>query len=709
MRFRRGVTWATMIVMLAALLGGALLSAPSVAASGLSWLAAANLPSAPDAAAVAAGPGGKIYAIGGGELSPSAAVSIYDPATNSWAAGPPLPAPRYRAGAAAGPDGTVYVFGGFIGGSNDATNTVLALAPGAMSWTTMAAMPFSAADVAVTAGANRLIYVAGGFAAYCPGACGSLANFAAYDTATNQWVSLPNLPTSVEGAAAVTAPNGKIYVVGGFTGGSQVGNFVSGIQVFDPAADLWLTINAPFATPRAHLGAAIIPDGTIYAIGGFGGQVVSQALNSVETFNIDSSTSWASGPSLQLARGFDGVVTGADGTIYAVGGDSAPITPTSTVEALPFVSLALGAPTSAAAGTAFDATVAATNLGGSTNPAFPLTVKVTSSDGSATLPSPLTFAAAGSQTVPVTVEALGAQTLSVTDVANALVTASASVTVSQQAQTIDFAPLPNMTYGVAPVTLSATASSGLPVSFSASGECSVAQDLATGAWTMTVTGAGNCSITATQPGNDAYQSAPSVTRSFTVAPATLKVTADNLSKMVGAPNPPLTYAITGFVNGDTSAVVSGQPDLTTTATMASGPGVYPIEISQGTLVAANYQFAFVNGTLTVGYRVCPQYDQRQAKHVGSTYPIVVTLCDGQGANLSSPSLTLHATQVTNTATGSTYPVQSPGNSQPGNNFRYTDGQYQFNLKTTGLPSGSYTLSFTSSGDPSTYTVGFAVK
>src|SRR5262249_48962875 len=47
------------------------------------------------------------------------------------------------------------------------------------------------------------------------------------------------------------------------------------------------------------------------------------------------------------------------------------------------------------------------------------------------------------------------------------------------------------------------------------------------------------------------------------------------------------------------SVVSGSPSLTTTATDTSPGGNYPIVVSQGTLSAANYTFAFKNGTLTV--------------------------------------------------------------------------------------------------------------
>src|SRR5262249_45666349 len=79
----------------------------------------------------------------------------------------------------------------------------------------------------------------------------------------------------------------------------------------------------------------------------------------------------------------------------------------------------------------------------------------------------------------------------------------------------------------------------------------------------------------------------------------LTVKANSFSILQGDPLPTLTATITGFVNGDTPAVVTGAASLTTTATSASDAGSYPITVSAGTLTAANYMFTFVNGTLMV--------------------------------------------------------------------------------------------------------------
>lgn len=78
------------------------------------------------------------------------------------------------------------------------------------------------------------------------------------------------------------------------------------------------------------------------------------------------------------------------------------------------------------------------------------------------------------------------------------------------AQQIDFAPLPGRTYREPDFTIAATATSGLPVSFSASGACSVSGT------TVHITSVGPCTITATQPGDDTYAPADPVMQTFAV-------------------------------------------------------------------------------------------------------------------------------------------------------------------------------------------------
>ena len=205
-------------------------------------------------------------------------------------------------------------------------------------------------------------------------------------------------------------------------------------------------------------------------------------------------------------------------------------------------------------------------------------------------------------TIDFSPQSAGTLSESVSLVDNALNQSSATQAVSisgvgtpgKTAQTISFAALPNVTYPVSPVTLAATASSGLAVSYSVTGPASVAGS------TLTVTGAGTVAVTASQAGNATYGAASPVMRSFTVAPVALTVTANDVSRGYDEPNPAFSVSFTGFVNGDSAGVVSGAASLTTTATEASPVGSYPIVPAVGTLAAANYSFgSFVDGTLSV--------------------------------------------------------------------------------------------------------------
>lgn len=162
------------------------------------------------------------------------------------------------------------------------------------------------------------------------------------------------------------------------------------------------------------------------------------------------------------------------------------------------------------------------------------------------------------------------------------------------AQTITFTAIPEVAYGANAITLKATASpSNLPVSFSASGPAQIQGN------TLVISGAGTVVVTATQPGNATYGPAPPVTQSFTVAPAPLMITPVNVSRPYGAANPAFNYTATGFVGGDTAAVLTGAPIFAITATPASNAGTYPITVIQGNLFAANYTFKFGTGTLTI--------------------------------------------------------------------------------------------------------------
>jgi len=178
--------------------------------------------------------------------------------------------------------------------------------------------------------------------------------------------------------------------------------------------------------------------------------------------------------------------------------------------------------------------------------------------------------------------------------------ATVSITVlsgsTQSSQTISFpAPATPVTYGASGITLGATSSSSLPITYSLTGPGSLSGS------TLSFTGAGSVVVTASQAGNSTYSAATPVQQTIVVNPAVLTVAVSGApSRYYGQANPSFAYSIGPFVYGDTqTSATTGAPTLTTTATPMSAAATYPITVSQGTLAASNYTFNLVNGQLTV--------------------------------------------------------------------------------------------------------------
>lgn len=177
-------------------------------------------------------------------------------------------------------------------------------------------------------------------------------------------------------------------------------------------------------------------------------------------------------------------------------------------------------------------------------------------------------------------------------------------------------PMPaNITYGTALGGAQLNAATGLAGSFI----------YTPAAGTVLPAGAHELSVVFTPDDTVKYRSA-SGSVSLTVDPAGLQVKADDKVRTFGTPNPPLTYSITGFVQGETPAVLTGAPELSTVATIGSSPGSYPIAVAQGTLSAANYSFTFVPGTLAILGSAASTLVQ----HVGLTDPISEGFVDRGG-------------------------------------------------------------------------------
>jgi hypothetical protein len=124
-------------------------------------------------------------------------------------------------------------------------------------------------------------------------------------------------------------------------------------------------------------------------------------------------------------------------------------------------------------------------------------------------------------------------------------------------QTISFSSLFNKTYGDAPFTVSATTSSGLPVSFSiVNGPANISGS------NIDITGAGTVTVKASQSGNTNFNAATDVIQNFNVAKADQTITWTNPANIVyGIALSPtqLDATVTGVVNGTSTGALIYNP------------------------------------------------------------------------------------------------------------------------------------------------------
>ncbi|MBL8058839.1 MAG: proprotein convertase P-domain-containing protein, partial [Anaerolineales bacterium] len=161
---------------------------------------------------------------------------------------------------------------------------------------------------------------------------------------------------------------------------------------------------------------------------------------------------------------------------------------------------------------------------------------------------------------------------------------------------------------------------------------------------------------------------------LTVTPAPLTVTANNQSKAYGAVLPALTVGYSGFVNGETLAVLDVLPTAGTTATQSSPAGTYAITASGG--ADANYTFSYVPGTLTVNPVPLTVTADNQSRFFGQANPAFTATYTGfvlgeSAVNLASPAV-FTTTAVLTSELGA-YPIVASGAASPNYTITFVDG------------------------------------
>ncbi len=242
-----------------------------------------------------------------------------------------------------------------------------------------------------------------------------------------------------------------------------------------------------------------------------------------------------------------------------------------------------------------------------------------------------------------------------------------SFTVGQATQTITFTqPASPVTYGVSPITLSATATSGLTVAFSIDPASTGAGTISSN--TLTVTAAGNLVIDAKQAGNTNYVAATQVQRTIVVNQATPAISINNSPATPvygGSFTPAYTYT------GNGSPIAS---------TASSTPAVCAVTSGVVSFVGAGTCTLTASATATTDYSAALGAPQNFTVGQASTTTAVTSSTPGN-ASAFGQSVTFTAT-VTPQYSGTT----------PTGTVTFNNGGSQIGTGTLSLGQASFSIS-----------------
>jgi hypothetical protein len=348
----------------------------------------------------------------------------------------------------------------------------------------------------------------------------------------------------------------------------------------------------------------------------------------------------------------------------------------------------------------------------------PFLISATASSSLAVSFASTTFSVCTVSSSTVTLVSLGTCTIQATQAGNGTYAAATPVNqsfqVTSEGQTISFGALSNEVLGTAPFTLSATASSGLSVSFASttSAVCTVAGD------TVTLAAAGTCTIQATQAGNATYAAATPVNQSFQVTQQSQTITFGALSNQALG-TAPFTLSATAS-SGLTVSFASTTSSVCTvsgdTATLLAA-GTCTIQATQAgnasyaaaTPVSQSFQVTSESQTITFGalsgqtlgaapFRLTATASSGLTVSFASTTPSVCTVSGATVTLVAVGTCTIQATQAGNANYTAATPVsQSFAVAAGGPTADFVLSSNPMNATLTAGQTGTFTLTATPQG------------
>ena len=420
-------------------------------------------------------PDGKVLVAGGQDGSGSAIGSViasaelYDPSTGLWTPTGGMGTARTQHTAILLPDGKVLVAGGEDDSASVIASTEL-YDPSSGLWTPTGGMGTARRQHTATLLPNGKVLVAGGF--NVPDDV--LASTELYDPMTGLWSPSGTMADMRHIHTATLLESGKVLVTGGL-GPFPFNMAMARAELYDPATELW-TATAPMAVGRYGHTATLLEDEsplTVDKVLIAGGQGVSTTLASAEVYDPAMDTWTTTAAEMNTVRMNAAATLLRNGKVLVAGGMDATISERSASTELFEPTTGLWTPTG--------------------------TMIAARASHSITLLSDDNVLVSGGRT-------------DINNIASAEVYNAAPPKTDQTITIMIDAPataLAGETF-----TVDATASSGLPVSYSSSGQCTNVGPV----FTTLSNGSGNCLVIYDQPGDNSYNPAPTVTQTVTVTP-----------------------------------------------------------------------------------------------------------------------------------------------------------------------------------------------
>ena len=246
------------------------------------WTAMPSMPT-PRGAAQAVATADKIYVIGGTptEVGQLSVVEVFDLRTGRWSGAPSMPTARFSMGAAIDERGRIHVVGGVSDNATFAlTDAVETFDTRTNQWSIGPSLPEPRALLVAGVGRRGQVYAIGGVNQ----AFDIIGNVDVLARGAVAWSPAAPLPHAVEDMGGASAPDGRIYVVGGkdsFVTNKKTGD----LQMLDPETGKW-TVLAPMPTPRCNPAVALTQEGYLFAVAGEGQAPPNGVPPSLDTVEV---------------------------------------------------------------------------------------------------------------------------------------------------------------------------------------------------------------------------------------------------------------------------------------------------------------------------------------------------------------------------------------------------------------------------------------